>query len=606
MAVYSKILKKHFDNLGYDNKFFDEYEKKAEETLRNMDAMCEKLHEIHDDSKQMVIYSDFDADGIMSSVIAYAGFSQLGFNVSLFCPTPSKGYGIDKDDIDDIIKSYPDVSVIFTADVGSSCNEAMEYAKSKNIIALVTDHHISNMPSAADIEINPNAYGETYSHHDICGSTVVYMIQKAYAERYCDPAISLDISRLQVFAGIATVADIMPLRYENRSIVRESVGLAQYFYNYELSDGTISPPAYAPAYSQAFVGLKYLIEFFFKQHKIRSIDDIDEVFYGYYLIPFLNSCKRMDGDMHYIYDIFFSDRILPIVGYEDMRCVANGINYVQQLKLERKRIEIESCNAFIIEREEGKTFYSHYMPYGIYIKDDMRKGLCGLIANQFMNETHLPTFVLYKKDDGSYEGSGRCPDWLDIDAEFRTYCKDENKRFVCQGHKGAFGVSIPNDDALDTYISFYNNVIIPMRDTLAKNNKITTDSVITISDVRRSDCEFVANPDDIIEFLDDFKDYHPYGKSFPAPVFKLKFNPRAATRINFGKVPNDIHIRFVLNNGIEIVLFSQRAAYESLLDKTEGQLKMLECTGSFKYDTFNKEDRDYDVINFVGNIVDYS
>lgn len=93
MSVNNAILKKHFENLGFDDAYFAVYESEATDEMQNVDSLCDRLYDIRKNGQQIVIYTDFDVDGIMSSIVAYAGLSQLGFNVGLFKPTPADGYG---------------------------------------------------------------------------------------------------------------------------------------------------------------------------------------------------------------------------------------------------------------------------------------------------------------------------------------------------------------------------------------------------------------------------------------------------------------------------------------------------------------------------------
>ena len=118
MNIRNAILKKHFEKCGFDDEFFSTYESKADDKIKNIEELCEKLHHIRCSRQRIVIYTDFDVDGIMSSVIAYAGLSELGFDVCLFRPDPSAGYGFRIEDVDEILNEFTDVNVILTADVG--------------------------------------------------------------------------------------------------------------------------------------------------------------------------------------------------------------------------------------------------------------------------------------------------------------------------------------------------------------------------------------------------------------------------------------------------------------------------------------------------------
>lgn len=598
MPIYSKILRRHFEKLDFDMSLMDDFAKnfeaKASDTMQNLDAMCIKLADIRASGERMVIYTDFDVDGIMSSVVAYAGFSELGFNVSLFKPTPALGYGMRTTDIDDIIAIYPDVKVIFTGDVGIVCNEAILHAKEKGLTVLVTDHHLSGGPCAADIAVNPNQFGETYSHSGICGSYVIYKILEEYAKRYCSPSTQADIYRLQVFAGIATISDVMPLVYENRPLVRNSVAIARYFFGYELGKTDITS-VHSENYCRAFIGLKKLLEYFKTKGKIKTSDDIDEQFYGFYLVPFLNSCKRMDGDMRGVYDIFFSEYISPLPGYDNMSCVETGIRYIEVLSDRRKEITEETFNKLLREKEEGVTDNSQYMKCEVYIAD-IGAGICGLLASKFMSYSGMPTLVIVKNADGSYTGSGRNPGWMDFTGSLMDY----DPSICCAGHREAFGISIPNEDALKGYIGFYSDVVLKAYDDAVASDKIIKDTDIVVAYTDAVAYDFIIDPIDIREFLDEARLYHPFGNSFPEPCFKLAIPLGTYEEKLFGSVRQ--HTKLVTSDGIEILLFNLAADYEKLKYENRGTNCVLICRGTFRYDTF--DNIDYDNICFFCNDIE--
>lgn len=586
MAVHSDILKKHFDKLGFDNSFFDSYESETADILQNFDEMCKALRDICVNQTEMTVYTDFDVDGIMSSVIAYAGFSELGFKVNLFKPIPARGYGFHKEDVDDIAAEFPNTTVIFTGDVGIACNDAIDYAHEKKLRVLVTDHHFCAVPCRADISVNPNQAGETYSHNGICGAYVIYMLLEEYAKRYCSPSVQADIYRLQAFAGIATVSDVMPLLYENRQLVRNSISLARYFYNYELINDSIAPPVHSDNYSRAFVGLKKLLEYFCRKRKIKTQDDITEQFYGFYLVPFLNSCKRLNGNMAGIYDIFFSAYIYPFTGFDKMSCVMNGIEYVEILSERRKLLTDEYFGKLMAEKESGQNAYADCE---VYITDVL-PGLCGLLATKFMALSGLPTMVLTKNSDGSFSGSGRCPDWIDI-----ANTLNESGLAKCDGHKEAFGVFFADKNSLDEYAVLFKSVVLS-----ALSDAEPADTFITVSNTNSFVCDFSADPELIKEYLSEKKHYSPFGRAFPEPCFKFLIDPDAVRAVMFGQTKQ--HMKLVTENGMEILLFFMALDYEKLCYECRDKKFVFVCSGTFCLDTY--DDIEYDTVNFLCNDID--
>lgn len=585
------LLKKHFENYGFDEQFFAEYEQSTAEEMKNTRELCDRLLRVRNEKKKIVIYTDFDVDGIMSSVVAYAGLSELGFNVSLFNPTPSNGYGFRIDDVEEICNAYPDVSVILTGDVGVASHDAIAEAHARGLQVLVTDHHIGKTACTADITVNPNQFGETYSHNGICGSYVLYKVIELFANLYESDDVVESIRYLKLFAGIATISDSMPLLYENRQLVRDSVYLVKRLYDNDVAN-ILPVCAHSVHYVQPFIGIKELLKYFVGNRKIKSVTDINEQFYGFYLVPFLNSCKRMDGDMRGVYDIFFGNYVHSSPDFPNMACVENGIDYIDKLSTERKKLTAQYFDALRKEREEDATDNAHYMQCGVYITD-ARAGLLGLLGGKFFNLTGQPTLVVNANEDGSYSGSGRNPSWFDFTSRLYEF----NPSITCEGHKEAFGIVFPDKRALDSYVCFFRDVFLPAQALLlleTGDNEPTNVSIGYAADV-----DFIPDKTLVKDYLHELEQYRPYGRAFPEPVFDFCFdlNDVDIEAKTFGNESQ--HLRLKTPSGIDILLFGQTLDYERAKQSCAGRQGKVTCIGTFHYDTYNKTEQD--AINFIAN-----
>ena len=580
MAIRDPILQKHFEKIGFDSSFFETYEDKASDKMQNIDEMCDKLHEIYENQNKITIYTDFDVDGIMSSVIAYAGLSELGFDVRLYKPSPSSGYGFHINELDKLLSEYPDTQVLLTGDVGINDNKTIEYAHGRRLTVLVTDHHLSESKCAADIAVNPNQSGETYSQGGICGSYVIYKVIENYCLKYCDKVKQSNIFRLKVFAGIATISDAMPLLYENRELVRQSIGIARYFFGYQINDGSIAPPACSENYSRAFVGLKMLLKYFAHISKIKTTGNIDEQFYGFYLVPFLNSCKRMEGDMTGIYNIFFGN----------MAEVNDAIAYEEMLNDIRRQLTADELEK-ILQADENSQPYAHC---GVYITDT-RPGLCGLLATKLMNISGMPTMVLIENDDGSFSGSGRNSGFMDIVSALADY----HIPVTCRGHRDAFGIFAPDKRALAIYADFFENVVLDEYKQVISRGQVI-DTNITMTNTSRVVCDFHMDTLDIKAYLAAKENYRPYGQAFPEPYFKLFLDNQGLREEMFGALKQ--HMRLITSDGVEILLFGQALDYEKLKYDMRDKDYVFVFYGSFRYDNYYEDD--YDTICFFADDLD--
>ncbi|MBP2241723.1 single-stranded-DNA-specific exonuclease [Cytobacillus eiseniae] len=165
----------------------------------------------------IMIFGDYDVDGISSSTLLYKGLKFFGANVSFRLPIRHEGYGISPKAIEEI--SHRGVSLIITVDNGSSAYDAMKVAKEKGIDVIVTDHHeiLGEFPNSYAF-INPKRFDNKYPYPNLSGAGVAFKLVQALFqatsnfswEKYCWDYIE--------WATLGTIADLMPLNGENRAI----------------------------------------------------------------------------------------------------------------------------------------------------------------------------------------------------------------------------------------------------------------------------------------------------------------------------------------------------------------------------------------------------
>ena len=351
--------------------------------LKNIDVLADRLHSIHEDQTKIVIIPDFDMDGIMSGVVGYAGMAELGFNVELFCPDPQEGYGFGTNQIARIIQEYPDVKAIITCDCGISCVEGAQAAADNGIEVLITDHHMENAATSprdiVSVIVDPCALDEEYEHPGICGAHVLWQCLDYYARKYSTSDKVEKLRRLRVFAGIGTISDVMPVLYENRALIRDSIEILKEVWRCDKTFTSSLEDASEP-YKQAFRGLYAAYKVFLNKNKISSIDGTDEEFFGFYLSPTFNAVKRMDGEMSKAFGVFTGSAQVA------------DMNYLFDLNEERKKLVAKKF-------DEMMQTDSPLAPF-CYISD-ARKGILGLLAVQAMKTTGLPCIVARGRKGGS-------------------------------------------------------------------------------------------------------------------------------------------------------------------------------------------------------------
>lgn len=564
-ALYSFLTRKLFENRGYDEAFLRDMEAyDGGARLMNVDRMCECLRWMYENGKQVTFIGDFDMDGIMSSVVGYAGLKELGFMVNLFVPNPGKGYGFDETDIKNLLSTYPETYAIMTADVGVRCFEGVDAARKEGLRVLVTDHHMTKTvvpgqeaksdvdedgeyvlrPKAgegqellpdADCIVDPMQANDPFAFPYICGANVVYQVLQAYADTYCSQSMSVQIQRLRVFAGIGTISDSMPLVHENRHLVRDAVAIARLVYSggpdfaEKAMSGTVT-------YRRAFRGLYALLKLLADVGKIKKPTDIDESLFGFYVAPMFNAVKRLDGDMLTVYNVFFSSD------------VTRSLYKLYNLNERRKSLVQEHMSKL----EESVQPYAPYIYFS-----DAQDGILGLLATRLLDDAFGPCLVIRQKDNGpGFKGSGRSPDWypfLDQTVQAGIWAA---------GHNYAFGVGFRNMKEVEAAYEFLRN---------------DAPAVLATAGVEPAKPDFVISDDgtgDVLidvmafmEFLSDMDELRPFGKDFPVPDILLKFRPEDGEWEAIGSLKQ--HMKITLAHGFVVLCWNQADQMDAMKKKDE-------------------------------------
>ena len=183
--------------------------------MQGMSEACNLIRRARDEEWDVLVYGDYDADGVCAATIMGGALKDFGVNVQVYVPERKSGYGVTVAAIDEIFEDYFPQLVI-TVDCGISNAEEVEYLKESGCEVIVTDHHElpENIPDC--ICINPK-FADGYPYDNLCGAGVAFKVACALcgkeAYKYLD------------FAALATVADSVPLMGENRDIVAEGLKL---------------------------------------------------------------------------------------------------------------------------------------------------------------------------------------------------------------------------------------------------------------------------------------------------------------------------------------------------------------------------------------------
>lgn len=365
--------------------------------LKDMDKAVDRIKKAKKNGEKVMIFGDYDVDGVTSTSLLMHLFKKLEMIVSYRLPhRVHDGYGLKQKFIDELHEIW--VDLIVTVDCGSRDREIVTNAKNLWIDIIVTDHHHvpEDMPDDAVAFINPNRPDCDYPFKWLAGAGVAYKLVMALSREFFNDAECARYLQESIdIAAIGTVADCMQLVWENRIIVTEWLRQIKY------------------SRSQ---GIKHLIE-------DKMQEDLDGDIFGFLIGPRLNAAGRMDSPYKAVNLILNNGKTLP----DTLR-------------------EIEALN----ELRKSKT--SEFVEYAledinpenniiIYHSPEISHGIIGIVAGRLTEKYYKPSIVLI--DEGEkLVASCRSPEYfsiVDILEEFKDY-------FIAfWGHKQAAGFSISKE-----------------------------------------------------------------------------------------------------------------------------------------------------------------
>lgn len=568
-------------NRGWTDEFLRQINNPEHDELQNVDVMAAELHRIRTLGAQIVVLPDFDMDGITSGTLGWAGLNELGFDAQLYIPDFRRGHDISVETIRELRAQFPDAQAIITCDGGINSNDGIAEAKRLGFITLVTDHHLELAPgSVADIAVNPARIAETYAHPGICGAFVLYQVLIAYAERYAAEQLS-DLHLLKLFAGVGTVSDVMPLQYENRKMVRDSISIARLLYvpipaedlatDYDVEQSTLmqllrSKPHH-PAFVAAFEGFALMMKAFkeykqpildengdpvldkngeatYTKGKLASLSELNEEFYAFYMAPAFNAIRRIGGSMLNAFGVFCSPTAEQ--KYEHAKAIIDGN--------EQRKV----LSAAYIEQ-----LWSDDQPMaelGIYFTD-APAGMLGLIASSVMNDTGQPTVVVTRPagEGVPVGGSARSPMWFPIISTMTPL------GFTAVGHENACGVRAKD---LAELIDFGREMKAAAESTYALllvNGELAEASKADLVLGAEADCDApLGDVDSMLELAGAINSLAPFGHEFARPQIELVVDLSRCSIQTLGS--QDQHLRILLPMGMKVLWWNAAGKLQDLQD----------------------------------------
>lgn len=449
--------------------------------------------------KEITIYPDYDADGVCGGITAYVGLNILGFKVNLYKPDAHLGYGLNPASAEDMLSYFPNTEVVLTVDNGIAAKEGVDFCKDKNLIVLISDHHVGQthlFPNKADAVVNPNRVDkeEKYPFKSISGTAVIWKILLNYSKKH--QADKLDfIEDLIFFVGVSSITDVMPLVDENRYFVKQAINLMK--NQTQLSFMSTEDECHE-SYALAFKGLNTLLEYF-ADLSGKSYKSFDDSTIGFQIGPILNTPRRMLGKSDLSFKLFLEP---------NKEVVKNLVKLNNERKSEVNNVKIDvEDNYAIVE----------YLP-------ELKHGIAGLVASKILNKYKKPTIILGK----NFTGSGRSLDNLHLFNALQAIEKEDLFK-KWGGHGMAVGLTL-KENKLDDFKTHLNNYF-------SKIKHIPSDSGIIVLSILDFDLETVKEAQTI------FKKLAPYSEINPAPIFEIELDTKYLDISFIGK--EKTHLRLV-------------------------------------------------------------
>lgn len=469
--------------------------------LKGCEQAAEKITAAIKQQKRIVIVGDFDVDGATSTTVAVKALRSMGaINVEFLVPNRFEfGYGLSPE-IVAVAKEQFNADMIITVDNGISSIEGVITANRLGIEVIVTDHHLAGevLPEAAVI-VNPNQPGDGFTSKMLAGVGVIFYVMLAlrsylrqqgwFQQQGLDEP---NLANLLDLVALGTVADVVPLDYNNRILV--SQGLAR------IRSGHVSN------------GIRALIDVAGRDSSRLVASD-----FAFAIAPRLNAAGRLD-DMTLGIQCLLSDNL------------AYAGQLAQQLdEINHARRDIEADM-----KQQAEKILAHMqlddsdLPYGLCLHDrDFHEGVVGIIASRIKDRWHRPVIVFAPAENGQLKGSGRSIKGLHIrDALDAIATRHPGLIKKFGGHAMAAGLSIAEED----YALFSAAFDQEVRQHLSETDL----TGIIMSDGELKSEEFNLQTAEELRFAG------PWGQAFPEPVFDGIFH------IRYKRVVAERHLKLTL------------------------------------------------------------
>ena len=432
--------------------------------LPDMEKAVARLKQAREQGEKIVIYGDYDIDGLSATALLLDAFGKFGFkDVDAFIPNRFvEGYGMTMGAVDKVRDMGADL--IVTVDTGSLCHAEIAYAASLGIDTVVTDHHnVAETPPPSVASVNPKFPGHTYPFRDLCGAGVAFKLVQALQTELDGLPDGYEKWLLDLVA-LGTVCDIVTLADENRANV---------YWGLEVLKKQQRP------------GLKALMT-------VVGIEPerVNARHLGFGLGPRMNAAGRLETAQHALDMLVARDGLAALAASEKLEELNGRRRSIQDAIFE------EACQQ-AEELADDRVL--------VVSSDGWNHGVIGIVASKLVEKYKKPVFIIGEHGE---EATGSARSFGDFSAADAVRAADD---IIIKGggHGAAAGVTLETGK-----ISDFRRRVNEFYDSLQLTNQeryLLPRADVEIDDFSEIDEELVAN----------LAKMEPFGNGNPEPVLKI-------------------------------------------------------------------------------------
>ena len=452
----------------------------------DMDKSTKRLITSIKKNEKILIYGDYDVDGIVSSTILKEWIESFNLNVDIYFPNRIKeGYGPNSVAFQNLSKEY---DLIICVDCGTNSTEPIDIANKNNTDVIVLDHHQNNseLPNAYSI-VNPNRSDEKSEYNYLCGAGITFIfLVGANREIRKKNIEEPNLINFLDLVGIATIADIVPLKGLNRAFILQGIKVLK---------------------KRKRLGLAELLDL------SKQYNEISSSTLGFNIAPKINACGRISNAKIAVKLLLSKNKL-------EAKELAMK---VEEINNRRKEIEDEILNsAFenINFRNDKKIIWA--------ASKNWHQGVIGIIAGRLKEKFNKPSLVISINNEGICIGSGRSIIGINLYEKLKILIS-EKLVISGGGHKMAIGFKVYEKD-LKKAMDRFEFLISDDNTKKIELNILEIDSLLSIKSIN-------------IDLINKINMVGPFGNGNKEPLYAF-----TNCKINFFRIIKDKHLKLIIQD----------------------------------------------------------